>query len=1228
MASSHLSSCDGLVCCDKLSGLANELTTIPDAVTPIPTSFDDDGTRRKRRRTASPKGKRTEPRRILRGYGDAPIDGSTVQGDPVQSDQPVQRKTSPERSKKMIKVRADGKLASPKAQKPKSDIVLDERQASAPRQDTVCIMPLQTSALEDQTSPKKLMKVRSDGRLASPKSQPDTDGVQKKRRGRPRKAAEAVNRRLAIIKYGRTDEARISTGQKIQEIQSKPQTLPTSKNPSRPAAKPPEPPKATHPFFSGKPMLKLQPSKDGLKNTTKIDAEGNADGQQSRTTSPKRKSPRKAASNVNGSSWADTGAFAHPSTLFGGSRPFAFPGANEPVWPPLGMVHIRPTAGRNTRSITRELLSTASEPTITAKLKLKLKQTEVTITESQDVLRRCRSLVKLCTAVDESSDVGHLQPKHIRIPQRRVLSGHDLQRLYSQRNSFDSTQHAVPETGHLDPLRSELHRTDHIHPALSLLFNRLATSRTAFDRFECEAQDWNHKYAPMKAEEVLQPSNETAILKDWLRSLAVNAVVRGTGKPEDGPRTSKKLSAVPKRKKRKRAEELDGFVISSDEEADEMDELVDGASVDTLQPQDARNQRSLIKTHDATKLADGADIVEKVTNAVILSGPDGCGKTAAVYAVAQELGFEVFEINSGSRRSGKDIFGKVGDMSRNHLVNQSRAGEAGETSVVDDDASLTDDALKQDIESGRQGTMNAFLQPKEANRKPTTTAKRPEKHHNVEARAKQNVQKQSVILLEEVDVLFEDDKQFWATAVELILQSRRPVVMTCTDESLLPLDDLALFGILRFRQPPVELATEYLSLLAANEGHLLSREAVMALYTVKGKDLRASITELQFFCQMAVGDTKGGLEWMLNQTHVDRDQGTVSERVISDGTYPKGMGWLDQQSGTTVQEQDIDREIDALTAIRRAWGIDLADNYNFLSAEASRSSLPASRADNFKDLDTFDLVCDALSAADTLLCPGFRPSLALPLDVSAPEMSEKDRANYTEGTTLLQADALSDYSGISDSIAAALRVFGRRTFFSIAQPPSFHPLDEQYLTNALPKIIQAQNGPKPVTPETFSSAFRPISKPSRGSQAGKGPFLSTFESPTSTIATDIAPYVRSIVSYDLRLEEQRKQLELASQTGRDGKRARRTRASRAALEGGTKANTRRERWFPTTTDFGAILRTGGKGWQEVALKRGAVDEAENGGFNGTDGGAERRGSVSSIGSSGSGAQAVVVSSEL
>ncbi|KAI9870283.1 MAG: hypothetical protein M1830_004442, partial [Pleopsidium flavum] len=84
---------------------------------------------------------------------------------------------------------------------------------------------------------------------------------------------------------------------------------------------------------------------------------------------------------------------------------------------------------------------------------------------------------------------------------------------------------------------------------------------------------------------------------------------------------------------------------------------------------------------------------------------------------------------------------------------------------------------------------------------------------------------------------------------------------------------------------------------------------------------------------------------------------------------------------------------------------------------------------------------------------------------------------------------------------------------------------------------------------------------------------------------DLAPYVRSIISYDLRLERERLRLSnLLSQGGRDGKRIRTTRASLAALEGGSKAHTRRERWLPTGTNATLVLRTGGRDWEDVAAQ--------------------------------------------
>ena len=39
--------------------------------------------------------------------------------------------------------------------------------------------------------------------------------------------------------------------------------------------------------------------------------------------------------------------------------------------------------------------------------------------------------------------------------------------------------------------------------------------------------------------------------------------------------------------------------------------------------------------------SDDSDIEDTLCNTMLITGPHGCGKTAAVYALAQELGFKV-----------------------------------------------------------------------------------------------------------------------------------------------------------------------------------------------------------------------------------------------------------------------------------------------------------------------------------------------------------------------------------------------------------------------------------------------------------------------------------------------------------------------------------------------------------------------------------------------------------
>ena len=768
------------------------------------------------------------------------------------------------------------------------------------------------------TQPKKMLSIRPDGKLASPKYRnPMVDVSSRTKRARS-KSHGAPKKRIVIIKYGLNDESRISIAQKIERICS--DLMEKTSYDLEMDAKIPKhagPPKPTHPFFLGASARTL----DQAVNPKGISNESDIQDQEDANISPKKQIPSTKPSS-NASAWAGLMGPPRTADLPRASR---FSGAMEPLWPPQGMMHNRPQVDSSMNPQISQL----------PRGRRKLKYTTVQISEYEDILRPYNELVN--TEKDKMRKIDGSENVTFRRPQRRVMTGSELQ------NRVCDIVHSMlrhPRNPKEVECQSSESNNSQSHIALSHVFNSIPNSLTAFDKFECETQDWIHKYAPMRAEEVLQHGQQAMILRDWLRGLTITSVDSGSSemlKKRDTLTAFKRLDGSYKRKKRRKAEDLDGFIVSEDEDSDKTNELANSNEHEVDSIHSVSPKKSVVRGGDIG----GQGSRERPMNAVIISGPHGCGKTAAVYAVANELNFDVFEINAGSRRSGKDILDRVGDMTRNHLVNHPRPMEETEDKNPEGSRKLSDN----DPKIG-QSSMNAFFQPQaDIGKKKKGKLKRQRSLQNTEDIARRpKSQRQSLILLEEVDVLFEEDKLFWATTLDLIIHSKRPVIMTCTDETLLPLSEIRYFAILRFSPPPERLATDYLLLLACNEGHLLSHQPVSTLLKSKNYDLRASIMDLNFFCQMAIGDTKGGLEWMLvGLPYEHRDQEGKMQRVVSMNTYPEGL------SLRNCEHQDLNRE---------------AVGYLYPLESGSLHAIAPTQELSFTKLEDLEKSLDAISAAD------------------------------------------------------------------------------------------------------------------------------------------------------------------------------------------------------------------------------------------------------------------------
>ncbi|KAL6721727.1 hypothetical protein ACLMJK_000832 [Lecanora helva] len=1036
--------------------------------------------------------------------------------------------------------------------------------------------PEMSGATHCTTPPRKMLRVRPDGKLGSPKAKGASKDTKSRRSKKSATSQLVPGHLVTTIKYGTDSASRVSVGSKIDSILlgiGSKSIFETSSH-----ARPNEPLKATHPFFLGGVNRKIGSRKNSISSEDQKKPVTNVTSPLPKRTDVNLKNSRIISKPANPDPISARGAPFHWNA-FGSdhARVTRFPGATNPSWPPQDMFHI----GRGPEPLVAEL--DHLQDFYASNTSSKLKGTEVKIQAEDEVLRPFVDLVRSFKFDSRFSQrVTSRELRQFRRPLRRLMTGTALQTAVRQRMGnlsydlvHDSNEDQMNDELSLSPQVSQLNA----HKALESVYNAVATSLTAFDKFQCETLEWVHKYSPKTAEEVLQPGREVMMLRDWLEGLETNVVEIRTAQSRESS-ISRNVGIKTTRRKRRRADTLDDFVVSSDEEASQMDEIVDTKERHFI---DSTTKRSVIRREDVPRISRAGN---RSANAVVISGPHGSGKTAAVYAVAQELGFEVFEINSGSRRSGRDILDKVGDMSRNHLVRHAPAEDPASSRDPQEESDFNSHDVEKDIESGRQRVMNSFFRVKSTEKnvqsgKAKTSRALPKKE---QASRPAKSQKQSLILLEEVDVLFEEDKMFWSTTLSLILQSKRPVIMTCTDEQLLPIDEMLLYAILRFTSPPVQLATDYLMLVACNEGHLLSAQAVSALYKGKGLDLRASIAELNFFCQMAIGDTKGGLDWMLIPTAGDSLQNIESVlRVVSEDTYQTAMGWLGGEKCPSDANMSLLQETELLSEVWNGWGIDIGAFEECQEADAIDCPRGASSRNDIKMLEEYELGMDALSAADTFpACISREPEMVW-LDKDIPYMSDSMRSNYTDGSELLLADPVIDQNGVTDSIVLTLRACVRRLSCEPKISSNVNLNDDESLACAIPKIIQKCSER---IPASVLAAFEPIARATSTTLGiPRGPQIMSFDSTRSVLFVDLAPYIRSIVSYDRRLEEQRRQLDLQlSGPCRDGKKARTTRSSRAALEGGQKAYTRRERWFPNHTNFDMILRSGGVDWQHALLQ--------------------------------------------
>ncbi|XP_063681384.1 replication factor C subunit 1-like isoform X2 [Bolinopsis microptera] len=274
-------------------------------------------------------------------------------------------------------------------------------------------------------------------------------------------------------------------------------------------------------------------------------------------------------------------------------------------------------------------------------------------------------------------------------------------------------------------------------------------------------------------------------------------------------------------------------------------------------------------------------------NVVLITGPWGVGKSGAIATCANQLGYKVKELNASSERTGKNVAELFSEASQSHCVT-GKSGAADFTKLVADISAKN--AAKRKKRKSAGGLENFYSKPKKTDKnsseiinvdKPSKVRKKKKSEEGKERKkknqegkgklklAKQSesnsvaavqeagskVEKLSLIVLEEIDIAFEEDRGFLAAIVALTQVAKRPIILTSNNPNIaLPTD--SDFLVLKFNPPKTESVMLNMGCLSLSCNNHIAPYQLQQYSQYFNSDLRRLLVNLEF---LNISSSKGNL---------------------------------------------------------------------------------------------------------------------------------------------------------------------------------------------------------------------------------------------------------------------------------------------------------------------------------------------------------------------------------
>ncbi|XP_021284558.1 uncharacterized protein LOC110416794 isoform X2 [Herrania umbratica] len=287
--------------------------------------------------------------------------------------------------------------------------------------------------------------------------------------------------------------------------------------------------------------------------------------------------------------------------------------------------------------------------------------------------------------------------------------------------------------------------------------------------------------------------------------------------------------------------------------------------------------------------SENMDGEHRLKNVLLVTGPTGSGKSAAIHACAKEHGFKVLESNASDCRNGAVVKQKFGEALESRCFTGSIENPVGSLNqeVMKSSAPLSDGEAAKEFDDE---VIELIPMLDEDDSFGAHGASRQHVCKEIEAGFAQAKVK-PLILFEDVDISFPEDHGFVAAIQKIAEKAKGPVILTSNSNNLVLPDKLNRLELC-FTMPSTKELLHHLHMVCAAEKATIQPHLLEQLIKCCQGDIRKTIMHLQFWCQSKKNRKDGKLQKTYSLLLFDIEVGHLVLPTLIPWEFPSQLSEL------------------------------------------------------------------------------------------------------------------------------------------------------------------------------------------------------------------------------------------------------------------------------------------------------------------------------------------------